>query len=144
MDAEELYQAKRDLDLGRWRDPVEPHFVAYAEDGGATVRVVDERDGVSHRVNRNVEATDTGFHGVAYRFFEAHPETCLWDDAKAGEIWVVTINGKEEPCRVIEVNLSTDVEGGIAFLPVDAHGRTWFRPSRLVTAARRIWPEDAS
>lgn len=144
FDAEEFFQAKRDAELGRWRDPVEPDYVCYPVGDGETVRVVGERSGISSWLNRKVEATDTGAHGVAYRFFETHPEATLWDDAKVGEIWAVTAFGLERPCRVIEANLSTEREGGIAFLPIDELGARWFRPSQSVTAARRIYPVDAS
>lgn len=146
MDAEEYFQAKHDEDLGRWRWPENPDYVVYPIGHYSGCTALCESTGVSKTyITRDSVVGDGSYLAPAARaFLEAHPVRTLWDDAKVGEIWAVTLNGREEPCRVIQANLSTEAEGGIAFLPVDAHGRTWFRPSHLVTAARRVWPEVAS
>lgn len=136
MDAEELFQAKRDRELGRWRDTLEPHYVAYPVDGGATVQIVDERDGQSHRVTRLVEDTDTGFLGAAYRYFEAHPEPKPWESARPGEVWLVNISDREVAYVAAKHEFNGADEDGRfeSFLIVDGG----------ITGARRIWPEDAS
>ena len=136
---EEFFQKRGDEERGRWRDPFEPHYVVYPVDDGATVRVLDERDGVSTWVNRNVEATDTGHYGVAYRFFEAHPDRKPWDDAKASDVWILSVNGRESAARVTTW-ANGEVAHPIVFFTTDgavvASGR--------VDHARRIWPEEAA
>lgn len=141
FDAEEYFQAKRDAELGRWRDPKNPHLVVYGKQEFALV--FDEKAG-DYRSFTRAEAFE--IKGLAYRraaraYFEAHPEVTPWDDARVGEIWAVTALGHERPCRVIEANLSTEREGGIAFLPIDELGAKFFRPSQSITAAHRVWPE---
>lgn len=151
FDAEEYFQAKRDEELGRWRWPLNPHYVVYpseqfaAGEAGGWVRVVHEATSFVEEFARHATAratrADMLFPAAARAYFEAHPEVTPWDDAKVGEIWAVTAFGHERPCRVIEANLSTEREGGIAFLPIDELGAKFFRPSQSITAAHRVWPE---
>src|SRR5690606_20433615 len=102
-----------------------------------------ERHWVSDDVLTRKASGEPVFRRVAREFFETHPEPTLWADARVGEVWAVQIHGEEIPCRVIEASLSMGDEGGIAFLPVDQQGRSFFRPSEFITAARRIWPVES-
>ncbi|MDR6868944.1 hypothetical protein J2Y69_003570 [Microbacterium resistens] len=136
----EFFQHERDEELGRWRDALEPYYVAYPVDGGETVRIVDERDGTHRWLNRNVESTDTGAYGAAFRYFEDHPERKPWEDAKPGEVWALHIKqfpGEdayevfEEPSLRLFFKSLTD-------------GSIYWVLSVSIESARRIWPEDAA
>jgi hypothetical protein len=143
LDAEEWAQAKHDADLGRWRDPFEPHYVVYSEDGGDAARVLDERDGVTVVANRRVESTDTGYYGAAFRFFEAHPERKPWQDAKPGEVWELTTRDEESVPA-----MSSSSDSGVVIFTAATHDAGGTEEivsySDYITAGRRIWPEDAS
>ena len=132
LDAEEWAQAKHDADLGRWRDPFDPHYVVYSEDGGDAARVLDERDGVTVVANRRVESTDTGYYGAAFRFFEAHPERKPWHDARPEEVWLMG-SGLHEFIALV------GDDGKFRF----ADGSDMALTEEFVTG-RRIWPEGAS
>ena len=90
-------QAERDEQLGRWRDPENPNIVVYPclnqDDGyGRVVWVLDEAEMVSGTV-----LDDRHSHSSASRYFAAHPqpEPKPWHDAKAGEYWLVTLEGAD-------------------------------------------------
>ena len=101
--AETDWQAKRDAELGRWRYK-KSQCVVYAHAGaGATqevVNVVDETTGQSGLYGR-VDAQHTGYMDVlgnnARLYFDAHPlpEPRPWEDAKPGDVWVLTVDGAE-------------------------------------------------
>lgn len=140
MDAEEYFQAKRDAELGRWRSPVDPHLVMYVEPGDS-VLVVDEQTG-DHKAFTRAEAYE--IEGLAYRraaraYFEAHPEREPWEDAQPAEVWALTIEDRERGITPRE-----------SLYQLDGNG-VWWRSNGTflgradwITAARRIWPEDAS
>lgn len=135
----EFFLAERDEQLGRRRDLHDPHYVCYPVDGGETVRVIDERDGSSLWLNRLVTDESTGSHAAAFRFFEAHPERKPWEDAKHGEVWLVSIDGAPETPMTVE-HEACDFPRFIEPIEHLAYG-----PKSGITAARRIWPEgDAS
>ena len=94
-----FFQAERDAELGRWRDPENPNIVVYPipamndqGDGyGRAVWVLDEAEMVSRTV-----LDDRHSHSSASHYFAAHPDEephKLWHDAKAGEYWLVTLEG---------------------------------------------------
>ena len=93
------FQTKRDRELGRWRDPVDPDMVCYPiEDRPlADVRVLDERTGVTKFYGRNDPSLwaygSTG--RTALRYFEAHPPKKPWEKAAQGDIWILTSHGGE-------------------------------------------------
>lgn len=136
--------ALHDTELGRWRWPENPDYVVYTDAIPGGHRVLRESDGasVAEGISRSHPRTNNYFSQAAWAFFDAHPEPTPWDDAKVDEIWAVTLHGTEKLCRVVKPAFHDDIP--IAFLPIDAHGATWFKPSPSITAARRIWPEDAS
>lgn len=107
VDAAEYFQAKRDAELGRWRWPDDPRFVVYPGyspgEEERFVRVVEENTGVSTLVYESQRDGVRG-HNVATAYFEAHPESKPWHDAKAGEFWQITHNGMVEVCRVDDVH----------------------------------------
>ena len=99
-----FFQAERDEQLGRWRDPENPNIVVYPipamndqGDGyGRVVWVLDEAEMVSMTVLDDWEHTASP--GPARRYFTAHPlpepEPKPWENAKEGDYWVQTIGGE--------------------------------------------------
>lgn len=136
----EFFQDERDEELGRWRWPENPEWIVYprrpgfAPLGDADLLVINEVHGASMEY---VAADDDGTEYVGVdeaaakagrAYFEAHPEPKPWEDAKAGEIWVLTFPGGTFPATVRNDLLFYDNYGNRLHL-----GR--------VSAARRIWPE---
>ena len=133
-----FFQAERDEQLGRWRDPENPNIVVYPipamndqGDGyGRAVWVLDEAEMVSMTV-----LDDRHSHSSASRYFAAHPEPKPWDAAQpdCDEIWVLTIHGCEQPVYV------TEFSGEPVFQVPGGETISLHRES--ITAGRRIWPE---
>ena len=132
-----FFQAERDDALGRWRDPENPNVVVYPvpdqNDGyGRVVWVLDEAEMVSRTVLDDRE--QIALPGPARRYFEAHPqpepEPKPWEEAKPGEVWVLTRWGTAEPFLVTGSEFITADLAVIVDLDDDS-----------ITAGRRIWPE---
>jgi hypothetical protein len=144
MDAEEFFQAKRDRELGRWRDPLNPDYVVYLVPSDDMVRVLDERDGMQITALRadvrgfEPSGSTRGLFKVAWNFFDAHPVRQPWDDAKPGEIWAVSVEGQE----MFAVHAVAGFLGEVVFKSVE--GTNVNMRSSAYTVARKIWPEDAS
>lgn len=143
MDVEEWAQAKRDAELGRWRWPENPDWIAVEgsrEENGRTVVVVNERTLERFWLNDQVlripaDAHDSRHAGRAY--FEAHPERKPWQRAQVGEVWVLsTADGETDAYTAMPVR-----GGGIAF---EAPEGRYLLDDADIESARRIWPEDAS
>jgi len=137
----EFFLRERDDELGRWRDPQFPEFVAYWHPVLSKLTVIWEPQGGSTEFKRD-DVPPPGSGGlpeaVARAYFDAHPEPKPWHDAKPGEVWVLTVDGSEEfPCSVSP--------SGPDFEPI-AHPvwATLARGSDRITSARRIWPEEPS
>lgn len=133
----EYFQREKDEELGRWRWPENPRFVVYRD--GDDIWVVNEENFEAREFDRQGAADwdrgDDIMADAAAAYFEAHPESKPWRDAKEGEVWVLTGAGGLE-------------------LPWTRQGSEWIshtprklirRNVDLITAGRRIWPEgDAS
>ena len=92
-----FFQAERDQELGRWRDTENPDCICYPVAGDPDdIWVVYEGSGLAYMRERN-QAFYAGnkFSEVARRYFAAHPEPKPWHDAKAGEYWLVTLEGAD-------------------------------------------------
>jgi len=128
----EFFQHERDTELGRWRFPENPDYVVYPE--GEAVRIVRERPfHVWYPVHRGTTSDSEQFR-AARAYFDAHPVRKPWHDAKPGEIWVLSVDGRDVPCRVTPT--------GPDFEPLeDPDWATIARGSDRITSARRIWPE---
>ena len=125
-------QAERDEQLGRWRDPENPDCICYPVAGDPDdIWVVYEGSGLAYMRERN-QAFYAGnrFSEVARRYFAAHPEPKPWEEAKAGEVWILTRYGAEEPFFVT----------GGEFTSTDLAVATDLDDPRI-TDGRRIWPE---
>ena len=127
-----FFQAERDEQLGRWRDPENPDCICYPVAGDPDdIWVVYEGSGLAYMRERN-QAFYAGnkFSEVARRYFAAHPEPKPWEEAKAGEVWILTRYGAEEPFFVT----------GGEFTSTDLAVATDLDDPRI-TDGRRIWPE---
>ena len=127
----DYFQAERDEELGRWRDPQNPDWICYGRGSSRdTVHVINEYDGLPYMLERDqVAYADSEFSAVAQRYFEAHPKPKPWDAAQPDEIWALTINGYSAPYLRnwygTWTNSTSDVSVG----------------DGTITACRRIWPE---
>ena len=94
----DFYQARRDEQLGWWRDPENPNTVVYPrseqdDHDGRCVWLLDEHSGEFWP-----DWEHTASPGPARRYFDAHPDRephKPWHDAKAGEYWLVTLEGED-------------------------------------------------
>lgn len=147
FDAEELFRAKRDADLGLWRSPLDPDWVAIEgepEDGGRrTVVLVNERTLEREWLNDRIlefPTIEDAPHRAGRAFFVAHPKVEPWHKAQAGEFWSIMHTGQAETCRVDEVN------GTLRFVGVDGQGLSVSMPvtHHSITAGRRMVAEVAA
>ena len=139
-----FFQAERDEQLGRWRDPENPNIVVYPipamndqGDGyGRAVWVLDEAEMVSGTV-----LDDRHSHSSASRYFAAHPqpqpEPKPWLEAKPGEVWVLTYAGIEETAWVADFTWGAPPR----FRQFKNLLNPIFTNDKHITAGRRIWPE---
>lgn len=141
----EFYQHLRDQELGRWRDPENPHMVCYpsTEPEGSEVRkiwVVDEATGKSLRAwEKHLPLSYDQFAArvseTARRYFEAHPETKPWHNAQPGEVWLLTVGG-HTPELVLVLDNRPDNEFS------NAEGLRLPVTNPEITHAERIYPKD--
>ncbi|QWY84623.1 hypothetical protein QEH34_gp41 [Microbacterium phage Footloose] len=132
----EFFQHERDEELGRWRWPHNPDFVVYPR-GESGVHVLDEGSGIgaARLIHRNGDPHNpTAEYQAAYAYFEAHPERKPWEDAKEGEVWIVT------PSKALTCGERVEYPAIFQAGRFRDHGGSW--EARDLTAARRIWPES--
>lgn len=131
----EFFGHEKDELYGRWRWPEHPEYVVYPIPGDRhRVRVVYEPHGIAHALSPDSATSDTqGSHRAARAYWEAHRDQ-PWYHARPGEIWVLSVDGRDIPCRVTPT--------GPDFEPLeDPDWATIARGSDRITSARRIWPE---
>ena len=137
----EYFQHERDQELGRWRDPENPDIVVYPKSDGSRVWVLHEPTGVHAGCSR----TDKGYLESSYdlfqsarRYFDAHPEPepKPWENAKPGEVWALTIDGREEAVAVFS---GARNDADCRYIPGATHIES---TNPAITAGRRIWPEQ--
>ena len=134
-----FFQAERDEELGRWRDPENPDFVVYPHDD-VTITVLDEVDGKRFWWTRGdeLDAHQERFPGfdTARAYFAAHPEPKPWHAAQPDEVWALTINNdREEVFRCGENGLYSLKTGNpLGSLLSCSHNK--------ITSGRRIWPVE--
>lgn len=139
----ERWQARRDEELGRWRWPENPEWVAIEGERvpeGRTVVVVNERTldrfWFNERV-RQADGTVSVAHCAGRAYFAADPERKPWQRAQVGEVWVLsTTDGETDAYTAMPVR-----GGGLAF---EAPEGRYPLDDADIESARRIWPEDAS
>ena len=130
-----FFQAERDEQLGRWRDPENPDWVVYRtpeddNESGRSILLLNETTG-----DIRYEWERVAYSGPALRYFATHPEPKPWDAAQPDEVWALTINNDtEEVFRCGERGLYSLKTGNpIGSLLSCSHNK--------ITAGRRIWPE---
>ena len=131
----EFYQHLRDTELGRWRWPDDPRYLVFPLKDDDEVRVLDENSGQSAAIRRSSfrpGLTHTHFVGAALAYFDAHPVSKPWHDAKPGEVWVLEMDGEE---RAFMLD-STD--------HFDHYGSYYEKDDPMITEGRRIWPAVVS
>ena len=130
------FQAERDEQLGRWRDPEKPNMVCYPVACDlVAVWVVYEGDGSRYHATRTdwERIRPHYVSETAGRYFQAHPEPKPrpWEEAKPGEIWELgLLELGPSACLVTKgdfVEISGRFEVAIG--------------SSLIESGRRIWPE---
>lgn len=139
--AREFFRAERDEELGRWRFPANPDYVVYppdVDDEEQVILILFEPGGGSGRYTREwltgvINPEGWAVAACAKAYFEAHPERKPWEDAKPGEVWVLTLMGDE-----IAYQCTSSLAGHVYF---DGVNDTIELNSTMITAARRIWPE---
>lgn len=133
-----FFLAERDKELGRWRDPEAPDYVAYPFK--KHVLVVDERGGLltiwrRDDVTRRQLHTNTTSWATAKRYFDAHPEVKPWEQAELGELWEIYIKGfPGHPRRVLVQWRGNDLIFG------DVKNFLWPLTSPSITSATRLYP----
>lgn len=140
MDVEEWAQAQRDIELGRWRWPENPDLVVYPNHGDGQVSVIDERDGSHSYYSRRLCATTApprldGMHAAAHAYFDAHPDRKPWHEAQPGEVWALTVDGRED-AYIDRIGEFHPIRPSVVVSIAHDYSR--------ITEGRRIWPEDAS
>lgn len=137
----EFFLHERDQELGRWRWPENPNYVVYPDRAKKFIEqpaviVVNERDGATAYCGKDgaysasgIGASDAWCEPAASAYFAAHPEPKPWHEAKHGEVWVVTYQGKEQAV----------ISSGRYF--TWPHGSQQRHDDPDITAGRRIYPE---
>lgn len=140
----EYFQRERDLELGRWRDPVNRDLVVYRrpeedDEDGRAVRVLDDSTGVAFTYWEKYGLDGQGAtryekgQEAASRYFEAHPAPKPWEEAESGEIWeLIGADGLKQ------VWVRNGTEGWVS---VNA-SKVVYYDGKGATAGRRIWPEE--
>ena len=134
-----FFQAERDEQLGRWRDPENPDWVVYpVGDDFRHIRVLNERTLFRKAWSRS-EANRYAFNdeavGATRRYFDARPKP--WVDAKPGEVWALTYAGIEETAWVADFTWGAPPR----FRQFKNLLNPIFTNDKHITAGRRIWPE---
>lgn len=144
FDAEEYFQAKRDADLERWRWPANPEWLAVEGElsaDGRTVVVVNERTLDRFWFNERVRDTPSdadAAHQAGRAYFEAHPVRKPWEDANAGEVWVLTVPDEgdvEAEIVTVATTYGTFTAGSTS---------EWTRTDPKIMSARRVRTEAAA
>ena len=101
-----FFQAERDEELGRWRDPENPDWITYPADKEDAVWVFNEREGGGSQYwTRGIagfyDPAYTGYsasHYAAGRYFAAHPKPkpcppfAAYVDKNGSAVWVTDEN----------------------------------------------------
>lgn len=146
----EFFQHERDEELGRWRWPDNPDYVVYPYTfdsprpgiRGVTVLAEEEprlltvwEDNIDTIYGHsNYEDVRSAAREAARGYFEAHPERKPWEDAKEGDVWIVT------PSKALSGGERVEYPAIFQAGSFRDHGGSW--EARDLTSARRIWPES--
>lgn len=132
---EEYFQFTRDAAFGRWRWPANDAFLVYPNRGPeGSVLVIDETTGDRSWVGRAEtfgSSSDPLLQAARAYYASTADPSKPWRNAKPGEIWAVTIRGRE---------IAGKVDGDMEIRDED-EGDWLHLASIEITAGRRLWPE---
>ncbi|WP_144834057.1 hypothetical protein [Microbacterium sp. BH-3-3-3] len=141
----EFFQAEADERLGRWRWPQNPQWVLYPDEDGDVV-AMDESTGQSTSLlTRLTVSRFPNAEGcpAARAYFDAHPEPKPWQQAEAGELWELTVEGVTRTYASIASTGQNDVY--IRFFPThEVNAVTLGTKAPVISAGHRIFPEVSS
>lgn len=129
----EYFQHERDEELGRWRSTELPQWVVYPDERNRREgRMIDESTGEWNHAHPDYNWPHRpDLNTVNQEFLAAHPEKKPWHNAKAGEVWILSID---------------DLVYGGAYVAGDFHFRAADHSIKIddprITSARKIWPES--
>lgn len=140
----EYFQAERDEKLGLWRWPENPKYVVKMA-AKYEICVIHEpefwRKNTVHFTDARALAEfmheEPGKHTKPWRkaaraYLKEHPIKQPWHEIEPGQVWVLTIDGKETPAIVT---------GGLAGPYFLGEKTNYARTNAGITNGRRIWPE---
>lgn len=139
----EFFQHERDEELGRWRWPENPEWLAVEGERspeGRTVVVVNERTLDRFWFNERVmtiPADASAAHKAGCAFFEAHPKRRPWVDATPGEVWVLTLpdpGDVDAEIVTVATTYGTFTAGSMS---------EWTLNDERIVTARRVPTEEA-
>lgn len=135
----EFFQHEKDEELGIWRSAAHPGWTAIRKHKVVYFHHEDHERGFHFVVGNDasLNAWSWDLAEVAREYLDAHPEPKPWEDAKLGEVWLLTINDVKSafyPSKSLDRH----------FTPVAPNTGTTAIPFGWpeITAARRIWPEE--
>lgn len=142
----EFFRHEEDERLARWRWPENPDYVVYPLgrdlDGLRYAQAMYEPTGNAGRwqegqksIPEPTQSQHLGILAVA-AFFDAHPEPKPWEKAKPGEVWELTIEGRQ---RFAQAG-----RGDFRHLFEFSDDESMSKVHTAITAGRKCWPEDAS
>lgn len=133
----EFFQHERDKELGWWRWPENPNWIAIPSYDLNEVIVFNETrmDWEVVTIHREEEENWPAFQPAARAYFAAHPERKPWHDAKPGEVWLLTFLSGKQMIGLVEYDGECFIGEGQELTVIK---------STAFTAGRRIWPEDTN
>ena len=130
----EYFQAEEDKKLGRWRWPENPDYVVYPA-GNPNVAVVRRESQWEQTMFSFESATgESDKHRAARAYFEAHSEPKPWEEAKNGELWMLTLDGEE---------VGSLVDYGEFYVPGESI-TIGSDEMKRITAGEKIYPKETS
>lgn len=127
----EFFQHERDEERGIWRSHSDSSWTAVRRNTTIYFQNEDHERSFHFipKLEASIKAWSPDLQSLAYEWIEAHPERKPWEDAEEGQVWIIAYNGREFPA-IFQAGAFRD------------HGGSW--SADAITAARRIWPEEAS
>ena len=122
-----------DQKWGRDRDLIEPEYVAYPRDTEErSVRVLNEKTGVSDVYYESEFLSDSYGAGAAKRWFAKHPAPKPWHSATHGDVWALSIENRG-PVAYLVTQDTDEFYTSNSSMPIT---------SPYITHAERIWPKQ--
>ena len=136
----EFFQHERDEERGLWRSPTDPSWTAVRRNTTIYFQNEDHERSFHFvpKLEGSIRAWSADLQALAYEYIEAHPERKPWEDAKAGDVWVIEVECVES----FAVHVVAEFFGAVSFQTPT--GNKVNMTNSTFTGFRKIWPEDAS